>query len=90
VKALGEAFSHFEKQAVALSGERGHQTRSGQRATVAGLLVVVLNGLGGALKEDQQPANFLGKVDLKLEKRALKFQASTRAFCACAIDGFNR
>ena len=58
MKALGEAFSHFEKQAVALSGERGHRLRSSQRATIAGLLVVVLKGLGGALKEDQQPANF--------------------------------
>ena len=60
MKALGEAFSHFEKQAAALSGERGCRKRSSQRATVAGLLVGVLNGLGGALKEDQQPANFLG------------------------------
>jgi hypothetical protein len=60
VKALGEAFSHFKKQAAALSGERGCRKRSSQRATVAGLLVGVLNGLGGALKEDQQPANFLG------------------------------
>jgi len=58
VKALGEAFSYFEKQAAALSGERGRGRRSGQRATVAGLLVGVLNRLGGALQEDQQPAIF--------------------------------
>ena len=53
---MGEAFSHFEKQAVALSGERGYCELCGQRATVAGLLVGVLNRLGGALQEDQQPA----------------------------------
>ena len=68
MKALGEAFSHFEKQAAALSGERGGRKQSGQRATVAGLLVGVLKGLGGALQEDQQPANFLAGQFLR--KRA--------------------
>jgi hypothetical protein len=56
---LGEAFTGEEKQAAILSGERGCCQRSGQRAQVAGLLVGVLDGLGGALQEDQQPANFL-------------------------------
>jgi hypothetical protein len=66
VKALGEAFSHFEKQAAALSGERGCCELCGQRATVAGLLVGVLTGLGGASQEDQQPA-ISDKNDLNKE-----------------------
>ena len=54
---MGEAFSHFEK----LSGDSfgGTGSLAGDaviRATVAGLLVGVLNRLGGALQEDQQPA----------------------------------
>ena len=68
MKALGEAFSHFEKQAAALSGERGCCKLCGQRATVAGLLVGVLTGLGGASQEDQQSA-ISGGNDVNKEAR---------------------
>ena len=77
MKALGEAFSYFEKQAAALSGERGCRKLSGQRATVAGLLVGVLKGLGGVLQEDQQPANFFS-----CRKGALKLQRAL-SVCGC-------
>ena len=56
MKALGEAFSHFEKQAAALSGERGCREAKRSKGTSAGPLVGVLEGLGGASQEDQWPA----------------------------------
>ena len=49
MKALGEAFSHFEKQAAALSGERGCREAKRSKGKSAGPLVGVLNGAWGSL-----------------------------------------
>jgi len=58
VEALGEASSRiFEKKAGGGSFGGTEQTFvRNQGADIAGLLIDVLTGLGGASQEDQQPA----------------------------------
>ena len=66
MEALGEASSHgLKKQVVALSGERSYCLQRSRRATIAGLLIAVLTGLGGASQEDLAALIFGFRVDLR-------------------------
>jgi hypothetical protein len=65
VKALGEAFSHFEKQAATLSGERSCCQQAVNEHKLLGCWSASWTGLGEPYRKTSSPQTFSG-----LDKKA--------------------